>query len=156
MIVRGSETVLVQGITGTQATFWSERMREYGTKLVGGVNPKKAGTEHLGLPVWGSAADAAKEADIDVSCLIVPPLGVKSAALDAIEAGIKKLVILTEHVPVRDVMYFLAAAREGGRTGDWPEHRGHRHHGRMLCRFHAGLQRAHLPPGISGRDLPLG
>ena len=63
MIVHGNETVLVQGITGTQATFWSERMKEYGTKVVGGVNPKKAGIEHLGLPVWGSATDAAKDQD---------------------------------------------------------------------------------------------
>ncbi len=92
MIVHGNETVLVQGITGKQATFWSERMKEYGTKVVGGVNPKKAGIEHLGLPVWGSATDAAKDQDaaIDCSCVIVPPPGVKSSVLDALEAGIKK------------------------------------------------------------------
>jgi succinyl-CoA synthetase alpha subunit len=115
MIVRGNETVLVQGITGTQATFWSERMKEYGTKVVGGLNPKKAGTEHLGLPVWGSAAEAVKaHGSIDCACVIVPPPGVKSSVLDALEAGIKKLVILTEHIPVHDVMYFLAEARERG------------------------------------------
>ena len=114
MIVHGNETVLVQGITGTQATFWSERMKEYGTRVIGGVNPKKAGTQHLELPVWGSAMDAAKDQDaaIDCSCVIVPPPGVKSSVLDALEAGIRKLVILTEHVPVHDVMYFLSAARE--------------------------------------------
>lgn len=116
MIVRSNETVLVQGITGTQATFWSERMLEYGTKVVGGVNPKKAGTDHLGLPVWESAKAAGEALDkpIDCSCLIVPPAGVKSAAMDAIESGIKKLVILTEHIPVHDTMYFLSAAREAG------------------------------------------
>ncbi len=116
MIVHGRETVLVQGITGKQATFWSERMKEYGTKVIGGVNPKKAGTQHLELPVWGSAMDAAKDQDvaIDCSCVIVPPPGVKSSVLDALEAGIRKLVILTEHVPVHDVMYFLSAAREAG------------------------------------------
>ncbi|MDH3581737.1 MAG: CoA-binding protein [Hyphomicrobiales bacterium] len=116
MIVHGEETVLIQGITGRQATFWSERMREYGTKIVGGVNPKKAGTEHLGLPVWGSAAEAGKAQDkaIDCACIIVPPAGVKSSALDALEAGIKKLVILTEHVPVHDTMYFLSQAAEMG------------------------------------------
>ena len=116
MIVRGHETVLVQGITGTQATFWSERMMEYGTKVVGGVNPKKAGTEHLGLPVWGSATDAAMalENPPDCACIIVPPAGVKSSALDALYAGIKKLVILTEHIPVHDTMYFLSQARSVG------------------------------------------
>ncbi|MGD9868964.1 MAG: succinyl-CoA synthetase subunit alpha [Hyphomicrobiales bacterium] len=115
MIVHGNETVLVQGITGTQATFWSDKMIGYGTRIVGGVNPKKAGTQHLDRPVWASARDAAKEAGkIDCTCIIVPPPGVKSSVMDALEAGIRKLVILTEHVPVHDVMYFLAAAREMG------------------------------------------
>ena len=114
MIVGGKETVLVQGITGRQGTFWAERMRDYGTRILGGVNPKRAGETHIGLPVWGSAVEAARERDVDVSVLFIPPLGVKAAALDAIEAGIRKLVILTEHIPVQDVMYFLAAAREAG------------------------------------------
>ncbi|MEM1199518.1 MAG: CoA-binding protein [Pseudomonadota bacterium] len=112
MIVRGNETVIVQGITGRQGTFWAERMAEYGTKIIGGVNPKKAGTEHIGRPVWGSAADAASETQVDATVLFIPPLGVKAAALDAISAGIKKMVVMTEHVPVQDVMYFLAAAKE--------------------------------------------
>lgn len=114
MIVRGNETVLVQGITGKQGSFWAERMREYGTKIIGGVNPKKAGTEHLGLPVWGSAKEAAADTQIDASVLFIPPLGVKAAVHDAVEAGIKKLVVLTEHIPVHDVMAFLAEAREAG------------------------------------------
>ncbi len=114
MIVRGHETVLVQGITGRQGTFWTERMQAYGTKVVGGVNPRKAGIEHCGVPVYGSAAEAVRRGSIDASVLFIPPMGVKGAALDAIEAGIEKLVILTEHVPVQDVMYLLAAAREAG------------------------------------------
>ncbi len=114
MIVRGHETVLVQGITGRQGTFWTERMQAYGTKIVGGVNPKKAGIEHCGVPVYGSAVEATQAGRIDASVLFIPPMGVKGAALDAIEAGIEKLVILTEHVPVQDVMYLLAAAREAG------------------------------------------
>jgi succinyl-CoA synthetase alpha subunit len=112
MIVRGNETVLVQGITGKQGTFWSERMREYGTRIVGGVNPKRAGEAHLGLPVWGTAREAARETAVDVAVMFIPPFGVKEAALDAIEAGIGKIVCLTEHVPVHDAMYVLAAACE--------------------------------------------
>jgi succinyl-CoA synthetase alpha subunit len=114
MIVRSKETVLVQGITGKQGTFWAERMCDYGTTIIGGVNPSKAGTEHIGLPVWGSARQAARDAKIDVSVLFIPPYGVKDAALDAIEAGVKKLVILTEHVPVHDTMWVMAAAQEAG------------------------------------------
>lgn len=114
MIVRGHESVLVQGITGKQGTFWAERMHEYGTKIIGGVNPKRAGEAHLGLPVWATAREAARETNIDATVMFVPPLGVKEAALDAIEAGIGKIVCLTEHVPVHDTMYLLAAARERG------------------------------------------
>ena len=117
MIVRKNERVLIQGITGKQGTFWAEQMRDYGTMVIGGVNPKKAGSTHLDLPVWGSAVEAADDLSalqdsIDVSVLFIPPMGMKGAAIDAIEAGIKKLVILTEHVPVQDVMYVLAAAED--------------------------------------------
>jgi succinyl-CoA synthetase alpha subunit len=114
MILRGSETVLVMGITGKQGTFWSERMRDYGTRIAGGVNPKRAGEQHLGLPVWATAREAARTTHIDAAVMFIPPFGVKEAALDAIEAGIGKIVCLTEHVPVHDTMYVLAAAREHG------------------------------------------
>jgi len=114
MIVRGNERLLVQGITGKQGSFWTQRMQEYGTRVVGGVNPKKAGIQHCGVPVYASSKDAMREGGFDVSVLFIPPLGAKAAALDAIEAGCKKLVILTEHIPVHDVMHVLAAARESG------------------------------------------
>jgi succinyl-CoA synthetase alpha subunit len=114
VILRGEETVLVQGITGKQGTYWSLRMLEYGTRVVGGVNPKRAGERHLGLPLWASARVAAQECPIDASVLFIPPFAVKAAALDAIAAGIGKIICLTEHVPVHDTMYLLAAARERG------------------------------------------
>ena len=113
IIPRKHTRILVQGITGKQGSFWTERMQEYGAAIVGGVNPKKAGTEHLGVPVYDSAAEAAKDG-FDVSILFIPPLGVKAAALDAIDAGAKMVLILTEHIPVQDVMYVMAAAREAG------------------------------------------
>src|SRR5262245_27951280 len=114
MIIRGSETVLVQGITGKQGTFWADKMRGYGTLIAGGVNPKRGGERHLGLPVWASAKDAVKDGPIDAAVMFVPALGVKAAALDLVDAGIGKIVCLTEHVPVHDTMYVLAAARERG------------------------------------------
>ena len=114
MIVRRNHRVLVQGITGKQGTFWSQKMIECGTRVVGGVNPKKVGETHLDLPVFASAQDAAKGVGFDVSVLFVPPMGARAAALDAIDAGAAMLVMLTEHVPAQDVRYVLAAARDRG------------------------------------------
>jgi len=114
MIVRGADRVLVMGITGKQGTFWTERMQAYGTKVVGGTNPNKAGTLHCNVPVFATARDAMKGAGFDVAVLFIPPLMVKEAAMDAIEAGARGLVVLTEHIPVHDVMYFVAAAKERG------------------------------------------
>jgi succinyl-CoA synthetase alpha subunit len=114
MIIRKSERVLVMGITGKQGTFWAERMRDYGTTIIGGTNPNRAGQRHLDLPVWGSAEDATRAESVDVAVLFIPPLGVKDAALDAVNAGIRKIVCLTEHVPVHDTMTVLSAARARG------------------------------------------
>ena len=114
MIVRGEDRVLVQGITGKQGTHWTGRMQAYGTQVVAGVNPRKAGTEHCGVPVYASAGEAMRETGFDVSVLFIPPLGVKAAAQDAMEAGCARLVVLTEHVPVQDVMELLAMARANG------------------------------------------
>lgn len=116
MIVRRTENVLVMGITGKQGTFWAERMRDYGTRIIGGTNPNRAGQRHLDLPVWASAMDAATAESIDVAVLFIPPMGVKAAALDAIAAGIRKIVCLTEHVPVHDTMHVVAEARARGTT----------------------------------------
>jgi len=114
VIVRGGERVLVQGITGRQGTFWTERMQACGTRIVAGVNPRRVGAEHCGVPVFASADEAMREVGYDVSVLFIPPFGVRAAALDALEAGCPRLVVLTEHVPVQDVMEVLAAARANG------------------------------------------
>jgi succinyl-CoA synthetase alpha subunit len=114
MIVRREHRVLVQGITGKQGTFWTEKMIECGTRVVGGVNPKKAGETHLGLPVFASAVEAAKKTPFDVAVQFVPPMGARAAAEDAIAAGAKLVVMLTEHIPAQDVMAVLAQARAKG------------------------------------------
>ncbi len=114
MIVCAADRVLVMGITGKQGTFWTERMQEYGTRVVGGTHPSKAGTRHCNVPVFATAQDAMKGAAFDVAVLFIPPLMVKEAALDALAAGAKGLVVLTEHIPVHDVMYFVAEARSRG------------------------------------------
>jgi len=150
MIIRGTESLLVQGITGKQGTFWAKKMLDYGTRVIGGVNPKKAGTQHLDLPVWASAVDAAKETQVDASVLFIPPLGVKAAALDAIAAGVKKIVILTEHIPVRDVMYFLSAAREAGVQVAGPNTAGHVKPGECFVGFMPAFNERVFRPGGVG------
>ena len=111
MILRKNHRVLVQGITGRQGSFWTGLMQDYGTQVVAGINPKKAGTRHLGVPVYANAKEAAANGGVDASVMFIPPQAAKAAALDAIEAGIKTLVILTEFIPVHDVMTVLQAAR---------------------------------------------
>lgn len=112
MIPRREHRILVQGITGKQGTFWSQKMIEYGANVIGGVHPRKAGTRHLDVPVFASARDAAGQFDIAV--MFIPPMAAKAAAIDACEAGAKLLVCLTEHIPSHDVMEMHAAARASG------------------------------------------
>lgn len=110
MIVRKKDRVVVLGITGKQGTFWTEKMIAYGTNVVAGVNPKRAGENHVGVPVFASPQDAAKAVGADVAVMFIPPPMAKDAAVAAIEAGIKLLVVLTEHIPAQDVMAIHAAA----------------------------------------------
>lgn len=114
MIYRQGARVLVQGITGKQGSFWTEKMIDCGTSVVAGVNPKRAGQQHLGLPVYASAKAAMAETPFDVAVTFIPPAAAKEAALDAIEAGAKLVVILTEHIPARDVIAIQHAARQHG------------------------------------------
>jgi len=115
MIVRSADRVVVQGMTGKQGSFWTEKMLAYGTKVVGGVNPRRAGELHNGVPVFASVRDAARElGGVDVSVMFIPPAAALEAAADAIAAGVRLLVVLTEHIPSRDVMRMHALARGAG------------------------------------------
>ncbi|HXZ53337.1 MAG TPA: CoA-binding protein [Burkholderiales bacterium] len=115
MIVRGGDRVVVQGITGRQGTFWTEKMRAYGTQVVAGVNPKRAGETCCGVPVFATVRAAARElGGVDVSVMFIPPATALEAARDAIEAGVRLLVVLTEHIPGQDVMRMHARAAGAG------------------------------------------
>jgi len=114
MIVRAGDRVLVQGMTGRQGTFWTERMQECGTRIVAGVSPAKGGTEHCGVPVYATAAEAARETGFDYAVLFVPPAGALAAVTGACEAGAKVVVVLTEHIPASDVMRLHDAAKRCG------------------------------------------
>ncbi|MBK1787606.1 succinate--CoA ligase subunit alpha [Prauserella cavernicola] len=112
MLVSERDNVVVQGLTGRQGSFWAERMAECGTRIVAGASPGKGGREVGGVPVYDSVAEAARQHRLDVSVLFVPPLAVRKAACDAISAGVRKIVLLTEHVPYQDVMHVLGEARD--------------------------------------------
>ncbi len=114
MIVRRSNAVLVQGITGKQATFWTEKMRACGTNVVAGTSLSKSGIKVSGVPVYGSAVEAAQRHQLDATVLFTPPAATRGAVADALSAGVKSIVVLAEHIPVHDVMAFLADARDAG------------------------------------------
>jgi succinyl-CoA synthetase alpha subunit len=114
MIVRKKDRVVVLGITGKQGTFWTEKMIAYGTNVVAGVNPKRAGQSHVGVPVFASPQDAAKAVGADIAVMFIPPPTAKDAAVAAVEARVKLLVVLTEHIPAQDVMAIHAAAGSAG------------------------------------------
>ena len=104
VLINKNTRVIVQGFTGTQGTFHAEQMLEYGTKVVGGVTPGKGGTEHLGLPVCHTVADAVEETGADASVIYVPPPFAADAILEAADAGIKVIVCITEGIPVLDML----------------------------------------------------
>ncbi len=111
--------VIVQGMTGSEGMKHTSRMLASGTAIVGGVNPRKAGTsvdfDGTSVPVFGSVADAMKETGADVSVIFVPPPFAKGAAIEAVDAQIGLAVIITEGIPVHDSTYVWAHA-QGGAT----------------------------------------
>ena len=104
VLVDKNSRIIVQGFTGKEGTFHSTQMIEYGTKIVGGVTPKKGGQTHLDLPVFNSVADAIKETNANTSIIFVPPAFAANAIIEAADAGIKVIIAITEGIPVRDMI----------------------------------------------------
>jgi succinyl-CoA synthetase alpha subunit len=111
-IIIGDDTKLVvQGITGYQGTYHSSAMRDFGTKVVAGTSPGKGGEKVNDIPVFESVAEAIEDEGANTSCIFVPAPFCKDAALEAIDAGIGTIVIVTEHLPVLDAIHLVAVAR---------------------------------------------
>src|SRR5689334_19159208 len=98
--------VVVQGLTGSAGRFYGLRNRAYGTKVVAGTNPKRAGTDVEGIPVFATVKEAVDKTGATASCIFVPAPGVESAVMEAAEAGITFIAVITEGVPAQDEARF--------------------------------------------------
>jgi succinyl-CoA synthetase alpha subunit len=114
-ILVGSDTkAIVQNITGSQGTFHTKLMLEYGTKIVGGTAPGKGGMQVQGMPVFDTVKEAVSKTGANASIIFVPAPFARDAALEAISHGLNPIVLITEGIPIRDSMEIMARAKERG------------------------------------------
>ena len=115
ILVDENTKVIVQGITGRQGSFHTKLMLEYGTKIVAGVTPGKGGIDVHGVPVYNTVEEAvAEHPDANTSIIFVPARFAADAVYEAVDAGLKLVVVITEHIPVHDTMRFVNYARIKG------------------------------------------
>ena len=115
VLIDKNTKVLCQGFTGAQGTFHSEQAIAYGTRMIGGVTPGKGGTKHLELPVFDTVAEAVDQVGVDASVIYVPPPFAADAILEAVDAGVKLVICITEGIPVLD-MVRVKRALSGSQT----------------------------------------
>jgi len=115
ILVNETSRVVIQGITGREGVVRAQLMKDYGTKVTAGVTPGRGGQDVYGIPVFDSVAEAwEKTGPIDISVIFIPAALAKNAALEAMDAGVKLLVIVPDRVPIYDVLEIAAVAREKG------------------------------------------
>jgi len=112
IFVNSETKVIYQGLTGNQGRYYGLLNRDYGTKVVAGTNPKKAGTDVEGIPVFSSVAEAVEETGATASCIFIPAPGVRSAVLEAAQGGVDFIVAITEGVPAHDEALFYNQLRK--------------------------------------------
>ncbi len=104
VLVDKDTRLLVQGLTGKEGTFHALQMRDYGTRIAGGVTPGKGGTTHEGFPVFNTVADAVRETGANASVIYVPPPFAADAIMEAADAGVSLIVCITEGIPALDMV----------------------------------------------------
>ena len=114
ILIDKNTKVICQGFTGGQGTFHSEQALSYGTQLVGGVSPNKGGTTHLGLPVFNTVREAVENTGATATVIYVPAPFCKDAIIEAIDAGIKLIVCITEGIPTLDMLKVKQKLNETG------------------------------------------
>ena len=114
ILIDKNTKVICQGFTGGQGTFHSEQALAYGTQLVGGVSPNKGGTSHLGLPVFNTVREAVENTGATATVIYVPAPFCKDAIIEAIDAGIKLIVCITEGIPTLDMLKVKQKLNETG------------------------------------------
>ena len=114
VIIDDSTKVLVQGITGHQGAFHSGAMLEFGTKVVAGAVPGRGGTKVNGIPVFDTVSQAVRLTGANASVVFVPAMNAKNAVVEALDAGIRTVVMITEHVPLHDSVLLVQYAKFKG------------------------------------------
>lgn len=139
--------VIVQGMTGRHGTFHTKSMLEAGTKIIAGTSPGKAGQQVHGVPVYDCVADIQKDFLVNTSVIFVPPASAKAAVIEAIQAGIKLIVVITEGIPVHDMLTVRQLAAATGSTIIGPNCPG------ILL---PGVHKLGIIPTQFGRPGPIG
>ena len=114
IIVNGNSRVVVQGITGNEGRFHTMSMLGYGSRIVAGVTPGKGGQQVQDVPVYDTVTEAVGAKNADTSIIFVPARAVRDAVLEAIDAGVKTIVVITELTPQKDAIEFMAKAGKMG------------------------------------------
>lgn len=148
IIVDENSKVVVQGITGNEGRFHTAISLRYGTKILAGVTPGKGGQQIEGVPVYNTVGEAVKNHDVNTSVIFVPARSTRDAVLEAIDAGIRTLVVITELIPQRDAVEFIARADKEGVIIVGPNTPGIINPGK---RIRIGIAPAHVfIPGVIG------
>ncbi len=116
IIIDKNTRAIVQGITGTQGSFHTKLMLEYGTQIVAGMTPGKGGTQIHGVPTYDTVEEAQQKHAANASIIFVPAPFAADSALEALENGIRKIVIITEHIPIKDAVSLMANAKQARAT----------------------------------------